>query len=341
MNPLNPPCQGEERRRPRSVSTYDLRVIALTVGQFVVTMIKMEVGLIGAGKIGSGLMRRWRAAGHDVLVFDKEENTRAVAEEAGAKFAVSLSDLVHEMEAPRLIWVMIPAGRAVEEVTIELAQLLDADDVIVDGGNSYFKDSVKRAERLSKRGIGFIDVGTSGGVGGEKTGYAFMVGGEDRYVERLKPLLEAGSLPDGYAHVGPVGSGHFVKMVHNAIEYGVMQAMGEGFDLLKHGPFSDIDAAQVANLWSHGTIVRSFLMELAARALEENSDLAGIAGYVEDSGEGRWSVQTAVENAVPFWVNTAALYARFNSRQTDTFSAKLVAALRKEFGGHAVKKEDS
>lgn len=304
-------------------------------------MMKMEVGLIGVGKIGVGLMRRWRAAGHNVVVFDKDPSTKGVVEAAGAKMVASLSDLVHELEAPRLIWLMLPAGAAVEEVTIELARLLDANDVMVDGGNSYFKDSMKRSERLSKRGIGFMDVGTSGGVEGEQVGYAFMVGGEGRYVDRLRPLLEAGSLTDGYAHVGSVGAGHFVKMVHNAMEYGIMQAMGEGFDLLKHGPFNDIDAAQVANLWSHGTIIRSFLMELAARALKENDDLAGVAGYVEDSGEGRWSVQTAVENAVPFCVNTAALYARFNSRQTDTFSAKLVAALRKEFGGHAIKKEDN
>ncbi len=297
----------------------------------------MTIGLVGLGKMGAGMTRRWLTAGHAVVAFDVNQAARQAAAADGARVVESLSELVNTVSAPRLVWLMIPAPH-VKATIKELTQLLDAGDTLIDGGNSYYKDSVAHAALLEKRGIHFIDVGVSGGIVGEQTGYALMIGGAAGVVKDLQDILVPLAAPDAHVHVGPSGAGHYVKMVHNAIEYGMMQAIGEGFDLLKSGPFNDVRVAQIARLWSHGTIVRSFLMELAASALAHEEDLSSIAPYVDESGEGRWSVQTAVEHAVPFWVNTAALYARFDSRQTDSFSAKLIAALRKEFGGHSVKK---
>lgn len=295
----------------------------------------MHIGLVGAGKMGGGILRRLRQADYVVNVFDTASEAERVVVAAGAIYMASLEELVHSLSSPRRIWLMIPAS-AVASVTQSLSQQLDAGDVVIDGGNSNYKDSIRRAEKLAKRGIHFIDIGVSGGVSGGERGYALMVGGELAQVTALKDIFTVLEAPGATAHVGPAGSGHFVKMVHNAVEYGMMQAIGEGFDLLKNGPIPNLDVAQVARLWSQGTIVRSFLMELAAAALTRDSSLADIASYVDDSGEGRWATEAAVESAVPFWVNTAALYARFDSRQNNLFSAKLIAALRREFGGHAV-----
>lgn len=299
----------------------------------------MEIGIVGIGKIGSGLMRRLQHAGHTVVAYDQNEANQTAITDAGATPATSLADLTTKLSPSRIVWLMIPAGKPVVSSVQELSQLLDAGDIVIDGGNSRFQDSQAHAGTLAKRDITFVDVGVSGGVAGETEGYALMAGGEVSVIKKLQPIFTALSAPRAFAHVGPVGAGHFVKMVHNAVEYGMMQAIAEGFDLLKSGPYQEIDVAAVGELWSHGTIVRSYLMELAARALARDQDLSGIASYVEDSGEGRWSVEAAVAHGVPFMVNTAALYARFNSRQPNSFAYKLLAALRQEFGGHAIKEE--
>lgn len=296
----------------------------------------MEIGLVGVGKMGGGIMRRLGKAGHRVVASDPLA-AQATITAAGAEVAATLAELVKALPAPRIVWLMIPA-EAVTSAMNELLPLLSAGDIVVDGGNSYFKDSVQRATQATAHDIHFVDVGVSGGVAGEEIGYALMAGGETAAIKTLQPIFAALAAPDAFLHAGPVGAGHFVKMVHNAIEYGMMQAIAEGFDLLKQGPYSKLELAEIASLWSHGTIVRSFLMELATRALTKDGELSEIAAHVDDSGEGRWSVTTAIQHAVPFWVNTAALYSRFDSRQPDSFAAKLVAALRKEFGGHAVKK---
>ncbi|MEX1997745.1 MAG: decarboxylating 6-phosphogluconate dehydrogenase [Candidatus Andersenbacteria bacterium] len=296
----------------------------------------MTLGLVGVGKIGKGILRRLAAAGHTVQAFDSAAAARADIVAHGGRPVDSLASLVMALTVPRIVWLMVPAPAVAEAVTA-LTPLLEPGDTVIDGGNSFFKETRQRAVVLAERGIRFIDAGVSGGVAGAEHGYALMVGGEDKDIVAVKEVFAALHAPEAFAHVGPSGAGHFVKMVHNAVEYGMMQAIGEGFALLKSGPFPDIPLATVAQLWSQGTIVRSFLMELTAKALARDADLQDIAAYVEDSGEGRWSVSAAVEAAVPFWVNTAALYARFDSRTPEAFSAKLIAALRREFGGHAVK----
>ncbi|MAF80687.1 6-phosphogluconate dehydrogenase (decarboxylating) [bacterium] len=299
----------------------------------------MQVGLIGVGKMGGGILRRWQKANHEVVAHDPGPDAGAVITDAGGTVADSVAELVQSLTAPRVIWLMVPAGDAVSETIQELAKQLDPGDTVIDGGNSQFRHSVQNAQRLGKRDIHFIDVGVSGGVAGEEIGYALMVGADAKHLASVQALLDDLAADDAFAHVGPVGAGHYVKMIHNAVEYGMMQSIGEGFDLLKNGSYDDLDLEKIARLWSKGTIIRSFLIELAHKALANDSDLADIAGYVDDNGEGRWSVKEAVDNAVPFSVNTAALYARFESRLPDTFSAKLIAALRNEFGGHKVKKK--
>ncbi len=298
----------------------------------------MTIGLIGVGKMGGGIMRRLTAAGHTVVAFDPAPGSAQTIKAAGATRATSLKKLINTLPAPRTVWLMIPAP-VVGATIAALLPLLEPGGTLVDGGNSNFKDSIERAKAAAQHKINFVDVGVSGGVAGEQRGYAIMAGGKATVVKKLQPIFNALVAPEAYLHAGPHGSGHFVKMVHNAIEYGMMQAIAEGFNLLQAGPFPDIKLADVAKLWSHGTIVRSFLMELAASALSKDEKLSSLAAYVDDSGEGRWSVATAIEHAVPFWVNTAALYTRFDSRQPDSFAAKLVAALRQEFGGHSVKKK--
>jgi len=299
----------------------------------------MQVGLIGVGKMGGGILRRWKKAGHEVIAYDPNPEAATVITDAGGTPSASVAELVQSMTTPRIIWLMVPAGEAVAETIQELAKQLDPGDTVIDGGNSQFQNSLQYSERLAKRDIHFIDAGVSGGVVGEETGYALMVGADAQHLASVQTLFDDLAAKDAFAHVGPVGAGHYVKMIHNAVEYGMMQSIGEGFDLLKNGSYDNLDLEKIAKLWSKGTIVRSFLIELAHKALANDKDLADIAGYVDDNGEGRWSVKEAVDNAVPFSVNTAALYARFESRLPDTFSAKLIAALRNEFGGHGVKKK--
>jgi 6-phosphogluconate dehydrogenase len=282
--------------------------------------------MVGLGRMGSGMTERLLRAGHEVQTFDPQ-----VESTAG-----SLAELAAQLEPPRHVWLMIPAGEVTENAFRELLEVLEPGDTIVDGGNSSFRDSQRRAAEARERDLDFLDLGVSGGVWGLKEGFALMAGGDAEPIERLGPIFAALAPEGGFAHVGPAGAGHFVKMVHNGVEYGLMQAYAEGFELMKASEF-DLDLHQVAELWRHGSVVRSWLLDLLARALEEDPGLEGIRGYVEDSGEGRWTVEQAIESAVPLHVITAALYARFASRQDESFAAKVNAALRNQFGGHAVR----
>jgi 6-phosphogluconate dehydrogenase len=272
------------------------------------------------------MTERLRRAGHEVQTYDPN-----VESTAG-----SLEELTRQLEPPRHVWLMIPAGEITENAIRELLEILEAGDAIVDGGNSNFRDSQRRAAEAGGRNVYFLDVGVSGGIWGLREGFALMAGGDAEPVGRLAPIFQALAPEGGYAHVGPSGAGHFVKMVHNGVEYGLMQAYAEGFDLMHASEF-DLDLDAIAELWRHGTVVRSWLLDLLARALKEDPGLERIRGYVEDSGEGRWTVEQAIDNAVPLPVITAALYARFASRQEESFAAKVNAALRNQFGGHAVR----
>ena len=291
----------------------------------------MQVGMVGLGRMGANMAERLRSRDHDVIGYDRNPETSDVA---------SLDELVGRLEKPRTIWSMVPSGDPTEETIHSLAELLDEGDLVVDGGNSYFRDSIRRAGELQGRGILFSDAGVSGGIWGLAEGYCLMVGGDDEAIQRLEPALAALAPEGGYSHVGPVGAGHFVKMVHNGIEYGLLQAYGEGFQLLQASTeFPDLDLSQIAEVWRHGSVVRSWLLDLAARALEQDPGLEGIRGYVEDSGEGRWSVIEAVRSGVPVPAIADSLFARFDSRDDDPFAMKLIAALRQQFGGHGVVKE--
>jgi len=284
--------------------------------------------MVGLGRMGANMVERLRLAGHDAIGYDRNPASSEVA---------SLDELVAGLERPRTIWSMVPSGDATEETIRALAELLEEGDLVVDGGNSYFRDSLRRAEDLHGRGILFCDAGVSGGIWGLAEGYCLMVGGSDEAIERLGPVLAALAQEGGYAHVGPSGAGHFAKMVHNGIEYALLQAYGEGFQLLHASPeFTDLDLSQIAEVWRHGSVVRSWLLDLAARALEQDPGLEGIRGYVEDSGEGRWTVIEAVRAGVPVPAIADSLFARFDSRDEDRFAMKMVAALRQEFGGHEV-----
>jgi 6-phosphogluconate dehydrogenase len=289
----------------------------------------MKIGMVGLGRMGANMAERLRGRDHDVIGYDRNPKTSDVA---------SLDELVGRLERPRTIWCMVPSGDPTEETIRALAELLDEGDLVVDGGNSYFRDSLRRAGELDGRGILFCDAGVSGGIWGLAEGYCLMVGGSDEAIQRLEPALVALAPEDGYAHVGPSGAGHFVKMVHNGIEYGLLQAYGEGFQLLQaSSEFPDLDLSQIAEVWRHGSVVRSWLLDLAARALEQDRGLEGIRGYVEDSGEGRWTVLEAVRSGVPVPAIADSLFARFDSRDDDPFAMKLIAALRQQFGGHEVK----
>jgi 6-phosphogluconate dehydrogenase len=299
----------------------------------------MRLGLIGLGKMGFNMAVRLLGRGHEIVgTARSEESLRALAE-AGGTPARDLAALVAALPAPRAVWVMVPAGEATTSVLNDLARLLSAGDVVVDGGNSNYKDSIRRAESFAVQGIGYLDAGTSGGVWGLENGYCLMVGGSAEAFARLEPVLRDLAPPDGYLHTGPPGSGHFAKMIHNGIEYGMMQAYGEGFEILAKSRYA-FDLAKLADLWNRGSVVRSWLLELAASAFHKDRRLEGIRGYVQDSGEGRWTVQEAIDLDVPAPVLTLALQARFVSRQEESFSAQVCAALRNEFGGHSVKKAD-
>ena len=298
----------------------------------------MELGMIGLGRMGANMTERLVLGGHRIISYDRSPEAIQRVVDKGAVGSRSLADFVQQLSQPRAAWLMVPSGDPVDQTIEQLLPQLAKGDVIIDGGNSYYKDSIRRAEKLKQQGIYFVDAGTSGGIWGLKVGYCMMLGGEKEIVERLDPIFKTLAPKDGYLHVGPSGAGHFVKMIHNGIEYGMLQAYGEGFELLKASGF-DLDLGKIAHLWNQGSVVRSWLLELAESAFNKDPELASIKGYVEDSGEGRWTVLEAVERNVPASVLTLSLFARFASRQEDSFSAKVIAALRNEFGGHAIKKE--
>ncbi|MES3033477.1 MAG: decarboxylating 6-phosphogluconate dehydrogenase [Gemmatimonadota bacterium] len=301
----------------------------------------MQLGMVGLGKMGANMTTRMLRGGHDVAVFDHNPASIATAAAGGATATSALAELVGTLMAPRAVWVMVPSGDPTETTIDQLAALLSPGDTIIDGGNSNYKDSVRRGTTLAAAGIAFVDVGTSGGVWGLAEGYALMIGGEAAAVERLRPIFEtlAPAADRGWARVGPSGAGHFTKMVHNGIEYGMMQAYAEGFSILQHKTEMALDLAQVAELWRHGSVVRSWLLDLTARALSENPTMKGIAPYVSDSGEGRWTVAEAIDLDVPAPVITLSLLQRLRSRDADSYSDKLLSAMRNQFGGHAIKTE--
>jgi 6-phosphogluconate dehydrogenase len=320
----------------------------------------MQIGMVGLGRMGANIVRRLMRHGHASVVYDRDPEPGRVLRGEGATAAASLVEVVGTLPAPRAIWIMLPAGEATEAAITELGGLLAPGDTIIDGGNTFWKDDIRRARELGAKGLHYLDVGTSGGVWGLERGYCLMIGGEKAVVERLDPIFAAlapgkGDIPAtpgrkgrdgcaerGYLHAGPNGAGHFVKMIHNGIEYGMMQAMAEGFDILKNAAAPSlpeelrlsIDVADVAEVWRRGSVITSWLLDLTAAALAEDPDLAGYSGHVADSGEGRWTVQAAIEEAVPAEVLTSALYARFRSRRDHTFAEKVLSAMRKGFGGH-------
>jgi 6-phosphogluconate dehydrogenase len=297
----------------------------------------MQLGFVGLGRMGLNMVTRLVRGGHQVVAYDRSQEAVARAEAAGVGGVSSLDALVSALTAPRAVWVMVPAGDPTESTVSALGQLLSAGDTIVDGGNTNFHDDVRRAQALAATRMHYVDAGTSGGIWGLQEGYCLMVGGEADVCARLEPIFLTLAPPGGYLRVGDHGAGHYVKMIHNGIEYGLMQAYAEGFELMHESAY-EIDLGAVAGLWNHGSVVRSWLLELAARALAEDPDLAGLKGYVEDSGEGRWTLHEGIDRGVPLPVMTAALYTRFRSRQDNPFAERLLAALRNQFGGHAVKK---
>jgi 6-phosphogluconate dehydrogenase len=322
----------------------------------------MQIGMIGLGRMGANIARRLAKHGHQCVVFDvRREAVQTLAKDPGLTGASALADLVRQLPAPRAIWVMLPAGAPTEETVTQLAGLLERGDIVIDGGNSFWKDDIRRARMLAARGLHYVDVGTSGGIWGLERGYCLMIGGEKPVVDYLEPIFAAlapglGTIPrtprdsagldpraeQGYLHAGGNGAGHFVKMVHNGIEYGLMQAYAEGFDILRNAAGEalpvehrlNINVADVAEVWRRGSVVSSWLLDLTAAALAEDRGLAGYSGHVEDWGEGRWTIAAAIEEAVPAEVLSAALYARFRSRRDHSFADKLLSAMRKGFGGH-------
>ena len=287
----------------------------------------MKIGIVGLGRMGAGIRDRLRGAGHEAVGYDRDQNVSDFA---------TLKELVGALPAPRVVWVMVPSGDPTEATIAELRGLLSDGDIVIDGGNSYYKDSVRRARELSSQGVRFLDMGTSGGIWGLTNGFCLMAGGPQEAYAAVEPVLQALAPEGGYARVGPSGAGHYTKMVHNGIEYGMLQAYAEGFDLLAASDF-ELDTKQVATLWNNGSVVRSWLLELAERAFEKDPKLEALRGYVDDSGEGRWTALEAIERGVSATVITEALYRRFVSRDENAFSMRFIAALRNEFGGHAVK----
>ena len=302
----------------------------------------MELGMIGLGRMGGNMTQRLLRGGHRVVAYDPDEGARRAAQNAGADGAASIAEVAAMLTAPRAVWVMVPAGDVTDATINELTDALSAGDAIIDGGNSNYKQTIRRAAAVKARGIEMLDSGTSGGVWGLTEGYSLMVGGDAAAFARLEPIFQtlAPSADSGYGRVGPSGAGHFVKMVHNGIEYGMMQAFAEGFELMEAKRDLELDLAQIAEIWRYGSVVRSWLLDLTAAALEESGDLAGIQAYVDDSGEGRWTVEESIELAVPIPVIAASLQARFRSRQSEPFGAKLLAAMRNQFGGHSVRRAE-
>ena len=300
----------------------------------------MELGMIGLGRMGGNMAQRLLQGGHKVVAFDPNPEAVQAQTQAGATGASSIPDLATHLTAPRAVWLMVPSGQITESTIEAVAEALSPGDVVIDGGNSNYKDSMRRDSALRERGLSFMDVGTSGGVWGLKEGYCLMVGGARETFERLEPLFQtlAPAADRGYGHVGPAGAGHFVKMVHNGIEYGLMQAYAEGFELMEAKNELNLDLAQIAETWRWGSVVRSWLLDLTAAALSEDPKLQNLQAFVEDSGEGRWTVEEGIELAVPTPVIALSLQARFRSRQEQPFGARLLAAMRNQFGGHAVRR---
>lgn len=299
----------------------------------------MELGMVGLGKMGGNMVLRLLQGGHRVVVTNRSPGPIAQAEAAGAIGAHSVAEIMDKLRAPRAVWIMVPAGAPTETVIHDLADQMEPGDLIIDGGNSNYKDTMRRAEMLADKGLYFVDVGTSGGVWGLAEGYSMMVGGRDEAVAMIRPALETlAPAPDlGWGHMGVSGTGHFVKMVHNGIEYGMMQAYAEGFEIMRAKEAFDLDLHQIAEVWRYGSVVRSWLLDLTARALEVDQDLSDIRGWVADSGEGRWTVFESIDLDVPAPVITLALQMRFVSRQDESYAAKLLAAMRNQFGGHAIR----
>lgn len=298
----------------------------------------MKIGFVGLGKMGGKMVERLLSKGHEVVVYNLTRREVDEAVSKGAIAAEDLKDLVGKLDGRKLVWLMVPAGKPVDENIAELTGLLNANDIIVDGGNSYWRETVERGKKIKEKGIHYVDCGTSGGVWGLQNGYCLMYGGDRGACDFAEPIFKALAPEDGYIYCGESGSGHMVKMVHNGIEYGMMQAYAEGFEIMKNSPY-DVDLEKVSRTWMQGSVVRSWLLELIGNALEGNENLDGIKDYVADSGEGRWTVQTAMDFDVPAHVITASLFTRFESRQETSFAMKLLAAMRNQFGGHAIKKD--
>ena len=299
----------------------------------------MKIGFVGLGKMGGRMVERLIRGGHEIVAFDPIRKAVKEAENKGAVPAGSLEELVDKLDPPRAIWIMVPSGKPTEETITTLSSFLGEGDILIDGGNSFYKHSMERAQALQAKGISLLDAGTSGGIWGLEIGYCLMIGGEDAAFEKVEPVFKTLAPDDGYAHVGPSGAGHFVKMVHNGIEYALLQGYAEGFEILNAKKEFKLDFEKIAHLWNQGSVIRSWLLELAEDAFKKDPHLRSIRGYVEDSGEGRWAVAEAIDNDVPAPVITLSLLERFRSRQADSFSAKVIAALRNEFGGHGVKKK--
>ena len=301
----------------------------------------MQIAMIGLGRMGANMAQRLVRGGHEVIGYDPAEAARSALQQKGAKTAASLAELAGKLKAPRVVWLMVPSGEITDTTISNVVPLLSAGDVLIDGGNSNYRDTQRRAAEVAKKGIHFVDSGTSGGVWGLAEGYSLMVGGDEAVVERLRPIFEtlAPAKDRGWGRVGAVGSGHYTKMIHNGIEYGMMQAYAEGFSILQHKAEFKLDLHQIGEIWRYGSVVRSWLLDLTCNALEKNPTLDGIAPFVADSGEGRWTVADAIELGVPAPVITLSLLARLRSRDPESFTDKLLAAMRNQFGGHAIKKE--
>jgi 6-phosphogluconate dehydrogenase len=297
----------------------------------------VQIGMCGLGRMGANMTSRLLEGGHEVVVFDLNPDAVGKAEQEGASPSSSAKDLVEQLQPPRAVWIMVPAGEITQQAIDDFGSLLEPGDAIIDGGNSRYTESMRHAETLKQKEIAFVDAGTSGGIWGLKNGYCLMVGAEEDTFARLRPIFTTLAPENGVAHVGPPGAGHFVKMIHNGIEYGLMEAYGEGFELLASSRHFSLDLGQIAEVWRHGSVVQSWLLDLAASALGKDPHLETLDDYVEDSGEGRWTVETALENAVPASTIVLSLFNRFSSRQEHSFSNKLIAALRREFGGHPVR----